>query len=40
MPATDGRQYAAGDEGTIVTLSDEDVLNVDEGVIHIVRAYA
>ena len=27
-------------EGTIVTLSDEDVLNVDEGVIHIVRAYA
>ena len=27
-------------EGTIVTLADEDVLNVDEGVIHIVRAYA
>ena len=27
-------------EGTIVTLSDEDILNVDEGVIHIVRAYA
>ena len=27
-------------EGTIVTLSDEDILNVDEVVIHIVRAYA
>ena len=27
-------------EGTIVTLADEDVLNVEEGMIHIVRAYA
>ena len=27
-------------EGTIVTLSDEDILNVEEGVIRVVKAYA